>query len=331
MRLCGFVAVTALAGCTGKYVRATVATPIEATPQRLARGGYLVNQVCACGFCHSGREHGDILTETERADEFLGGGNVYDDTAAGLSIWIPNITRDAATGVGTWSDDELLRALRDGVRPDGRFLFPLMPCDHYQHLSDDDARAVVAYVHAAPPVRQERPRQPLRLGPLYHLLFETFGVQMHRPAHDVPPPAPDAVSRGRYLAEMAACTYCHSAGARGPRRAGDPLYMAGGERPFTDPAVGKVWPSNLTPDAETGIGRYSAAQIEAALRNGLRLDGKRMAPPMSNLIPHYSGLTDCDLDALVAFLKSLPPVRHAVPQRQLVPALASTLDVAPPR
>jgi len=319
------LSVVAVLGCTGKYVRPTGAAPIEATPARLERGGYLVNQVCSCGFCHSSREQGDILTETERADAFLGGGNVYHDEASGLAIWIPNLTHDAKTGLGLWSDDEVLRALRDGVRPDGRFLFPLMPYDNFQHLSDEDARAIVAYVRSAPPYHQKAPRQPLKLGLLYHLLFETFGVQLHRPARDVPPPASDPVSRGRYLAQIATCTYCHSAGKRGPRLPGDPLYMAGGEVPFEDPAIGKVWARNLTPDLETGLGRYSPAQVKAAIQSGVRLDGKKMAPPMSQLIPHYSGMTDGDLDAIVAFLKSLPPVHRAVPERQLVPALAADL------
>lgn len=326
MRLPSLLAAALLAGCTGKYVRPTVAAPIEPTPARLERGGYLVNQVCACGFCHSSREHGDVLTETERADAFLGGGNVWRDGATHLSIWIPNVTSDAATGVGSWSDDELLRALRDGVRPDGRFLFPVMPYDDYQQLSDDDARAVVAYLRSAPKVHQDEPRQPLKLGLLYHLLFESFGVQMHRPAHGVPPPpANDPVARGRYLAQVAACTYCHSAGKRGPYRPGDARYMAGSALPFEDPAVGKVWARNLTPDPETGLGRYGAAQIKAAMQSGVRLDGKKMAPPMSQLIAHYSGMSDGDLDALVAFLKSLPPVHRAVPERQLVPALAKEL------
>jgi cytochrome c553 len=311
------------AGCTGKYVRATDKAPIEPTPARLARGGYLVNQVASCGYCHSSREHGDILTESERADAFLGGGNVYRDQ--GLEIWIPNLTSDAATGLGLWSDDEILRALRDGVRPDGRFLFPMMPYDNFQHLSDEDARAIVAYVRAAPPYKQEQPRQPLKLGLLFHLLFETFGVQLHRPAHDVPPPPPDPVARGHYLAQIAACTYCHSAGKRGPLGPDDPLYMAGSALPFEDPAVGKVWARNLTPDPETGLGRYSAAQIKAAIQNGVRLDGKKMAPPMSQLIPHFSGMTDEDLDALVAYLKSLPPARRAVPERELVAELAREL------
>ena len=84
--------------------------------------------------------------------------------------------------------------------------------------------------------------------------------------------------------------------------------------------VGKVWPRNLTPDKETGLGNYSAAQIKQALRDGKRLDGKMMAPPMSSLIPHFSGMTDEDLDAVVAYLLSLPAKKHKIHERELSPA-----------
>ena len=93
--------------------------------------------------------------------------------------------------------------------------------------------------------------------------------------------------------------------------------MAGSEVPFADARMGKVYARNLTPDVETGLGKYKSADIKAALRNGKRLDGKRMAPPMSVMIPHYSGMTDEDLDALVAFLGTLKPAKHAVPEPEL--------------
>src|SRR3954468_16851826 len=115
-------AALATAGCGGKYVRPVSTEKFEATPARIVRGGYLVNQVCACGACHTTREHGHIASEPERTDAFLGGGNLF--VAAGMSdaIWIPNLTPDAETGVGAWSDDELARAIRDGVARDGHYL-----------------------------------------------------------------------------------------------------------------------------------------------------------------------------------------------------------------
>jgi len=227
---CGILGLGALvaAGCSARYVRAVGAETVEATPERLVRGGYLVNQVCACGACHTTRESGNIARDPERTDAFLGGGNTF--VAQGMSdgIWIPNITPDPETGVGAWSDDELMRAIRDGVSRDGHFLLPFMPFGAYQFMSDDDVRAVVAYLRSAPPFKQPKPRAANQLGFLPRVLFTKLGVQMHPPARDVPPPdKKDAVQAGEYIATIGACAQCHSLTKKGPRRRDDPQYLAG--------------------------------------------------------------------------------------------------------
>jgi cytochrome c553 len=314
-----FLALTTVA-CSGKYVRPVGNEKVEATPERLIRGSYLVNQVCACGGCHTSRENGRLV-EAERTDAFLGGGNIF--VAKGMSdgIWIPNITPDVETGVGAWSDDELMRAIRDGVARDGRFLLPFMPFGAYQHMSDEDVRSIVAYLHTVPPYKQPKPRTENQLGLMPKLLFTKIGVQMHLPVHGVPPPdKKDQVKLGEYVATIGACSECHSLTKKGPRKRDDPQYLAGSEAPMEDPAFGKVWARNLTPDTETGLGKYHPLQIKQAIRDGKRLDGKRMAPPMAIMLPHYSGMAEEDLDAVVAYLKSIPPARHQVPERELVPA-----------
>jgi mono/diheme cytochrome c family protein len=311
----------ATAGCGAKYVRAVGSEKVAATPERLLRGGYLVNQVCGCGGCHTTREHGSIAAEPERTDGFLGGGNLF--VAHGLSdgIWIPNLTPDVETGVGAWSDDELMRAIRDGVAPDGHFLLPVMPFGAYQHMSDEDVRAIVAYLRTVPAFRQPKPRPENRLGLLPRLLFTKLGVQMHAPAHDVAPPdATKQLEVGEYLTTIAACSECHSLTKKGPRKREDPQYLAGSEGPMEDPSFGKVWARNLTPDKETGLGKYAPDQIKEAMREGKRLDGERMAPPMTIMLPHYVGMAEEDLDAVVAYLRSVPPARHQVPERELVPS-----------
>jgi mono/diheme cytochrome c family protein len=341
----GLVLATLLAlgagACGGKYVRPVTGEKIDATPDRLLRGGYLVNQVCACGACHTTRESGHLV-DSERTDAFLGGGNIF--VAHGMSdgIWIPNITQDNETGIGAWSDDELMRAIRDGVAKDGHFMLPFMPFYSYQHLSDEDVRSIVAYLRTVPPYRQPKPRQENQLGFMARILFTKVGVQMHLPVHDVagppPPPAPtgkpdvddkaqkeNLVARGRYVAAIGVCAECHSLTKKGPRKPEDPQYLAGSEGPMEDPAFGKVWARNLTPDKETGLGKYWPDQIKQAIRTGTRLDGKRMAPPMSIMIPHYSGMAEDDLDAVVAYLRSIPPAKHQVPERELVPAMKAQL------
>jgi mono/diheme cytochrome c family protein len=166
----GLLAVLLAAGCRGQYIRPVSDEPIAATPERLQRGSYLVNQVTFCGACHTARAGGNILTEPESKDAFLGGGNVYNDKGFG-TLWIPNITPDPETGIGKWKDDQILRLLRDGVAPDRNFMVPVMPFAYYQHLSDEDARSVVAYLRSVPPYHQQRPRQERKLGFMQKMMF----------------------------------------------------------------------------------------------------------------------------------------------------------------
>jgi mono/diheme cytochrome c family protein len=173
------------------------------------------------------------------------------------------------------------------------------------------------------------------------ILFTKLGVQMHAPVHDVqgPPPPPQptgkpdvdekalkehAIANGRYVATIGACAECHSLTKKGPRKPEDPQYLSGSEGPM-EGSFGKVWARNLTPDKETGIGKYWPDQIKQSIRTGVRLDGKRMAPPMSIMIPHYSGMAEEDLDAVVAYLKSVPPVRRPIPERELSPSMKAQL------
>jgi cytochrome c553 len=319
-------AALAVMGCGGKYVRVVGGEKVEATSERLVRGGYLVNELCACGACHTTREHGHIASEPERADAFLGGGNLF--VAHGMSdgIWIPNITPDVETGVGAWSDDELMRAIRDGVSRDGHFLLPFMPFNGYQHMSDEDVRSIVVYLRSVPAYKQPTPRTENQLGLLPRILFTKIGVQMHLPVGGVATPDPrDKVKLGEYIAQLGSCAECHSLTKKGPRKPDDPQYLAGSEGPMEDPTFGRVWARNLTPDKETGLGRYRPEAIKQAIRTGIRLDGKRMAPPMSIMIPHYSGLAEDDLDALVAYLASRNPARHQVPERELAPGVKAAL------
>lgn len=304
------------AGCTAKYVRPTTSEVVEATPERIARGAYLVNTVGACGACHDGRNGGDLKNPAD-PERLLAGGNYLRDDG-GISVWISNITPDKETGIGNWTDDEIIRSIRDGVKPDGSFLFPAMPFAAYRYISDEDVRAIVAYLRSVPPVKTVRPPGGNSV-PFSIRVALSMGVAMHEPVVSVPEPDRDEpVKYGEYLARVAHCTECHSMGSMGVRSKDDE-WMAGGEMEMREPGVGKVWASNLTPHKETGLGRHSTEQIKLSLRSGARLDGKPMAPPMSYLMPYLAMMEEKDLDAIVAFLQSLPPVDKKIPARELTP------------
>lgn len=305
------------AGCTGKYIRPTTDTKVELTPERLKRGEYLVRTIGACGSCHDGRENGDLVNPPKQ-DEHLAGGNFLRDGA--LGIFVPNITNEAETGIGLWTDDELIRGIRDGVKKDGSFMIPLMPFEAYARMSDEDVKAIVAYLRSAPAVKQQRPDQEHDV-PFMMKATLNMGVAMHEPVVSVPEPdRSDKVKYGEYLAYLGHCTTCHSMGKMGARKPDD-RWMAGGDSPMELPGVGKVWASNLTPAKETGLGRFSDEQVKMAMMSGVRTDGKRMAPPMTIYVPHIASMDPGDVDALVAYLRSLPPVENKVPARELTPEM----------
>ena len=120
----------------------------------------------------------------------------------------------------------------------------------------------------------------------------------------------DLVPRGEYLARIMLCGDCHS--PRSPEGEIDASRPLGGATiGFEVPGLGVFFPPNLTPDAETGLGRWSDAEILAALRSGARPDGRLLAPIMP--WPFFAALTDEDGAALIAYLRALPPVHNRVP------------------
>ncbi len=122
--------------------------------------------------------------------------------------------------------------------------------------------------------------------------------------------ADERVERGSYLAAIMDCTGCHTPGTLvgkpDPQR-----HLAGSDVGFKIPGLGIFYPPNLTPDPETGLGKWSEADIIKAVRTGARPDGRMLAPVMP--YHSYSRLTDADARALASYLKSLKPIRHKVP------------------
>jgi hypothetical protein len=122
-----------------------------ATPARLERGAYLVNAVAACFACHS--EPDTTLPGLQPKAGREGGGQFAGTNPTLGDIYIPNITPDKETGIGDWTDDEIARAVREGIRRDGRALFPIMQYRNYRHMSDEDIASIVVYLRSIPPIK----------------------------------------------------------------------------------------------------------------------------------------------------------------------------------
>jgi mono/diheme cytochrome c family protein len=251
-----------------------------------------MESLVACGDCHTPK------TGNYKNIEFAGGSLFEGD---GYKAYAANITSDRQTGIGNLSDRQIIKAIREGLRPDGSTFGPPMPVEHYRRLSDRDVWALVTYLRAVRPVRNEVPQStyeaplPRAFGPFLESVREV--------------PRSDKVGYGGYLAGPAGrCIECHTPSTPTGRRDFANRLGAGGA-PFEGP-WGKVVSGNLTPDRETGIGAWSNAEIKVSITQGIRRDGTRLKGPMP--FAYYARTSEADLDAIVAYLRSLRPVANRV-------------------
>jgi len=282
----------------GPKARALTSRKFESTPQRLERGRYLFNSLALCVDCHSPHDFKQpdhpIVAGMEGAGEPM----PVDDLPGRVSA--PNITSDPQTGAGSWTDDQIARAIREGIGHDGRTLFPMMPYTHYRSMSDEDLASVVVYVRSLPPVRNEVPKTEI-IFPVKYLI------------HSVPEPvttpvsSPDAsnpVQWGAYLVNLGGCGDCHTPSDRGQALPG--LDFSGGQ--VFSGFWGRTVSANITPDA-SGISYYDEALFLQAMRTGYV-----KARKLDSLMPvaQFKGLSDYDLKAMFAYLHTLKPVKHRV-------------------
>lgn len=270
----------------------------DATPVRLARGRYLVTSVSGCFSCHGELDWQANGFPVKPGTE--GGGRVWD--REGLPyVTAPNITPDPETGAGTWTDDMIARAIREGIGHDGRTLFPLMPYSQYRSMSDEDLASIVVYVRSLPALKRTLPRTNVPFP--VNRLIQTLPQPVTERVPD--PDRRNVVAYGDYLTRLGACRDCHTpVDARNQPIAA--LEFAGG---FTLVGpYGQVASRNLTP-SPSGIPYYDADLFIRAMRTGM-VKARKIHDAMPWLA--YGGQTDEDLRAIFAFLKTVTPVAHRV-------------------
>jgi mono/diheme cytochrome c family protein len=283
----------------GPKARPLTGRTFERTPQRLERGRYIATALSGCIFCHSPHDWNAPGIPLKPGKE--GSGEV--EPYAGLPgrIVAPNLTPDPETGADRWTDDQFARAIREGVGHDGRALFPLMPYTHYHQMSDEDLASVIVYLRSLPPVRNALPPTEIMFPVKY--LIRSVPEPVTSPIPDLPATTPQ-VDRGAYLVSMAGCSDCHTPQEKGQAIPG--MAFAGGF-PFVGP-WGNVSTANITPDP-SGIPYYDEALFVRVMRTGAV-----QARPLNPIMPVavYRNLTDDDLKAMFAYLRTLKPVRHRV-------------------
>jgi Cytochrome c len=271
-------------------------TPVE-------RGNYLVNGIMACGNCHTPKDANAVPV----AEKELSGGLSF--TTPAFNAVAANITPDRETGIGDWSDDEIKRGLIVASRPNhgrlaGTPLAAVMPAAFYKALLPGDLDAVVAYLRTVKPLRNEvkapEYKQPVRRD-AYPDAEKGFTESDMK----------DPVRHGAYLATIGHCMECHSAWSRGSSDFQHGLGKGG--RPFGPDLVqgypaswqGSVAP-NITSHQEKGIGAWTDAEIKRAITQAVRRDGTPLKRPMA--YEFYARMTDADLNHIVAWLRTVPPL-----------------------
>lgn len=266
------------------------------TPQRLARGKYLVN-LAHCFDCHSERDaKGNQVAGME------GAGRVLPSEESNMPqphfLVCPNITPDPETGAGTWSDVQLARAIREGIGHDGRVLDKTMPYWNFRYLKDEDLASIIVFLRSIPAVRHPLPKRNLAAEPVIDWRPDV------QPA-SLPADAPVAAQRGEYLVHVASCTGCHT--TADPQGRPVPGMLFAGGKVFVRP-WGTVASANLT-RAPSGIDYYDEAQFIRTIRTG-RVGARALNRTMP--YPLYGHLNDEDLKAIFGYLRTLPPVQHRV-------------------
>jgi mono/diheme cytochrome c family protein len=262
----------------------------------LARGKYVFGATGGCG-CH-----------TKPKDAVNAGGRRYDGPFG--TVYATNITPDRETGIGSWTDDQIITAIRAGRRPNGDRILPVHPYTVFNGMAAEDLKAVTAYLRTLPAVKRQNLPKRITV-PLFESVFLPAWLAAFAPRETPPPTAPaTGVARGEYLVRAVGhCGECHT--PRTMTMATDnSRFLAGNAKGPEDSEV-----PNLTPDKETGL-TWTVDQIAEYLKTGNKPDGDVSGGLMGEVIngttAGYKDMTKADLLAIAHYLKSIPPVKNKI-------------------
>ena len=269
----------------------------QGSAAEIARGKYVFGATGGCG-CH-----------TVKGQPANAGGRRYDGPFG--TVYSSNITPDRETGIGTWTDEQIITAIRLGRRPNGERLLPVHPYPVFNGMTADDLRAVVAFLKTVPPVKRANQAKRITV-PLFESVFLPAWLAAFAPRETPPATAPAAgAARGEYLVRAVGhCGECHT--PRTMTMATDnSRFLAGNPKGPEDEAI-----PNITPDRETGLGKWSVEEIAEYLGTGNRPDGDvaggLMGEVIEGTLAGYKDLTKADRLAIAQFLKNIPAVSNKI-------------------
>ena len=270
-------------------VAAAMVTTGAMAQSAVERGGYLVNTIMTCANCHSPKGPPPAV-----AGKDYSGGLRFNEPP--FDVTAPNITPDKDTGIGNWTDAQIKTLLLTGKNSHGIQVAEVMPTAFYPILTPGDLDGIVAYLRSLTPVKN-KVADPVYKIALPHHVFP--GAEKSYSQADLN----DKLKRGFYLATIGHCMECHTpfAPPGGPDFANS---LGKGGREFPGPwGVSKS--RNITSHKTAGIGDWTDAEIKTAITQGKRKDGTPLKGPMG--YQYYAKMTDGDLDAVIAYLRTLPP------------------------
>jgi mono/diheme cytochrome c family protein len=260
-----------------------------AAQSAVERGSYLVNTIMTCANCHSPKGPPAAV-----AGKDFSGGLRFNEPP--FDVTAPNITPDKETGLGGWSDAEIKTLMLTGKNKSGIQVAEVMPTAFYPILTPEDLNAIVAYLRTIAPVKNKVPDPVYKIA-LPHHVFP--GAEKAYSQADLN----DKLKKGRYLATIGHCMECHTPFKAGGGGADFEGSLGKGGRDFPGPC-GVVKARNITSSKTAGLGDWTDAEIKIAITQGKRKDGTPLKGPMG--FPLYAKMTDGDLDAVIAYLRTVP-------------------------
>jgi len=311
-KILGLVALTLVLLVVGVLMYVKTALPnvgpapelkVEKTTAQVERGKYLANHVAVCIDCHSARDWSKF-SGPPIVGTFGQGGEKFDQNLGFPgSYFARNIT---PAGIGNWTDGEVFRAITSGVSKDGHALFPVMPHPLYGQLDKEDIYSIIAYIRTLQPIQKEIPASVSDF-PM-NFIINTIPAE---PDFHPMPEKKDQLAYGKYLITAAACVECHTQKDKGQNIKG--MEFAGGME-FKFPTGEILRSPNITPDPKTGIGNWT----REAFVNRFKMHASGVAKVekggFQTVMPWsmYAGMTDEDLGAIYANLKSVPVKENKV-------------------
>lgn len=280
----------------------------DSVDKAIKRGEYLTLHVAMCLDCHSKRDFSKYSGPIISGTEGQGGEEFGPKLGVPGVVYARNITPDAETGIGTWSDDELIKALTQGISKNGDTLFSIMPYYNLNHVAKEDLLNIIAYLRTLKPVKNKVPAR--------HLMAPTmafYNPQFLQPSIDgnKMPPMSDVAAYGQYLVTLADCQTCHT--PLTPRGPDMTRTFAGGF--LFDAGIFKVNSANLTSDSATGLGTWTEERFMNKFTQYRDEKSYSYDPGNQNTympVAAYAGMNDADLKAVYAYIHTIKPISNKI-------------------